>query len=287
MVTSRRMNNQSWCPWRSHLLSLIDPAPLASELQVTATMSRLAILLSISLLPLVHGMPAFSPPAAGYISLSSSFSFHRLTLRSSSLVNLRIEGLTNTIYEAPIFSGPRNITTASGGTHPCTGTNLNANPNPGNTPTDALDAASKLLNFPYDATYSTTFEDYFITSIDGTTQTSTQFWALLLNYEFTTVGGCQQEVGPGDHVLWAFDGFNKHTILKVSPDRLVARVGQTRSVSVIDGATGNPISGALIDGVTTDADGKATLSFSRRGVFEYKATRDDSIRSNALYVVVT
>ncbi|KAI4121692.1 MAG: hypothetical protein LQ338_006223 [Usnochroma carphineum] len=203
-----------------------------------------------------------------------------------SIVNLRIEGAANTIYEAPILSGPRNITTPSGGTHHCDGTNLNANPTPGNTCTDALDAASKLLKFPYDGTYSSSFDDFFITSISTTTQTATQFWGLLLNYQFTPVGGCQQEVKPGDNVLWAFDAFNKQHFLKVEPEVLVVKKGGSKVVTVTDGSTGVTIQGAVINGVTTDANGKATLTFPKAGAFQYKATRDDSLRSNALRVVV-
>lgn len=67
-----------------------------------------------------------------------------------TLVNLRIEGLDHTIYEAPILTYGHNITTPSGGTHHCDGTNLNANPKPGPTCTSALDNASKLWKFPYD-----------------------------------------------------------------------------------------------------------------------------------------
>ena len=201
-------------------------------------------------------------------------------------MNLRIEGETKTIYEAPIFSGPRNITTASGGTHLCDGTNDGANPTPSNTCTDALDAASKLAKFQYDGTYDTEFMDYFITSIGPSTETATMFWGLLLNYQFTPVGGCQQEVKPGDHVLWAFDAFNKVYFLKVTPSSIVVKKGGSKKVTVTDGTTGVPVSGAVIDGVTTGADGTATLTFPKKGVFEYKATRADSLRSNALYVAV-
>ena len=209
-----------------------------------------------------------------------------MIMHSSNVVSLRIEGLTKTIYEAPIFSGPRNITTASGGTHRCDGTNLGANPKPGNTPTDALDAASKLAKFPFDGTFSATFDDYFITSIGPDTQTATMFWGLLVNYQFTPVGGCQVELKQGDQVLWAFDAFNKNAFLKVEPVTITAKKGQSKTVTVTDGMTGKPAPGAVIDGVTTDANGKATLTFPKLGLFTYKATRFDAVRSNALLIVV-
>ncbi|KAL8832076.1 MAG: hypothetical protein Q9191_000498 [Dirinaria sp. TL-2023a] len=204
-----------------------------------------------------------------------------------SLVNLQIEGSGDTIYEGPILSGPRNITTSSGGTHLCDGIENSANPTAGNTCTAALDAASKLLKFPYDGTYIDSFGDYFITSIASSTQTATQFWGLLLNYQFTPVGGCQQEVKSGDHVLWAFDAFNKAHFLKVTPNVMTVGKGTSHTVTITDGTTGLAIPDAVIGGVTSDSNGKAILTFSKTGTFFYKATRSDSLRSNALVVAVT
>ncbi|CAF9925221.1 MAG: hypothetical protein HETSPECPRED_005778 [Heterodermia speciosa] len=174
----------------------------------------------------------------------------------------RIEGLINTIYEAPILFGFHNVTTASGGTHFCGGTNGNANPVPGNTFIDALDAASKLAKFPFDGTYSAAFDDFFITSID-TSNTATMFWGLLVNYQFT-----------------------KNYFLKVDPTYLLVKQGSTKTVKITDGSTGVPIAGAVIDGVTTDANENAALTFGTKGAFKYKAERSDSIRFNALVVAV-
>ena len=44
------------------------------------------------------------------------------------------------------------------------------------------------------STFSTEFDDFFITSIGGESQTAKEFWGILLNFQFTPVGGCQQEV---------------------------------------------------------------------------------------------
>ncbi|MCJ1358008.1 MAG: hypothetical protein MMC33_008006 [Icmadophila ericetorum] len=202
------------------------------------------------------------------------------------LVNLRIEGSTETFYEAPIISGPHNVTTASGGTHPCNGLNLNANPTPGNTPTDALDAASKLAGFTFDGTFDTEFDDFFITRIATDTETATEFWGLLVNFQFTPVGGCQFETNTGDEVLWAFNAFNLEHFLKVTPGDGVVKRGGSITVTVTDGSTGEVIEGAVIDGVTTNASGEATLTFPHVGIFSYKATLPGSLRSNALRVVV-
>ena len=87
-------------------------------------------------------------------------------------------------------------------------------------------------------------------------------------------------------MLWAFDAFNKKYFLKVTPSALAVTKGSQRTVKVTDGSTGVPIEGAVIDGVTTDANGDAKLTFREIGVFKFKAERSDAIRSNALVVAV-
>jgi len=60
-----------------------------------------------------------------------------------TVARFRIEGgSVGTIYEGCIAAGPKDITTPSGGTHKCDGTNNNANPSPGGTMNTALDAAA-------------------------------------------------------------------------------------------------------------------------------------------------
>lgn len=129
------------------------------------------------------------------------------------------------------------------------------------------------------------FDDFFITSIGGDTETATQFWGLLLNFQFTPVGGCQQEVKTGDDVLWAFDAFNKVHFLKLTGPLTAVR-NQPVTVTVTDGTDGTPVSGALVDQQLTNANGQAVLTFSSRGTVELKATKDDSIRSNRLDIIV-
>lgn len=202
------------------------------------------------------------------------------------LVRLRIEGRTRTIYEAPILSRGTTVTTPSGGSHKCDGTNNGANPTPGATCTTALNSARALFNIPFDGTYSDSFDDFFITSIGGDTQTSTEFWGLLRNFQFTPTGGCQTQTATNDEVLWAFDAFSKVYFLKLAAP-VTAKKGQPVVVTVTDGTTGVAVPGASVGGQTTGADGKATVVFDNKGVQKLKAERADSLRSNAAYIVVT
>lgn len=94
------------------------------------------------------------------------------------------------------------------------------------------------------------------------------------------------EVAAGDDVLWAFDAFNVAHFLKVSPSDATVKKGKSQTVTVVDGMSGAPIQGAVIDGVTTDANGNAVLTFPKKGRFTFKATEATSLRSNALKVHV-
>ncbi|TFK52926.1 hypothetical protein OE88DRAFT_1316355 [Heliocybe sulcata] len=227
-----------------------------------------------------------SASAAPYFSRGAPFP-------NSTTVNLRVEGDNNhTIYETPVFTWGHNVTTVSGGTHHCDGTNNAANPEPGPTCTSALDNASKLAGFPWDATYDAEYDDFFITSIAGTTQTTTQYWGILLNYEYIPVGGCQQEVAFGDHVLFAFDAFNKDYFLELSGPTLVAP-GSTVAYTVLDGMTRAPVQGAAVVDATsgveegiTDGTGKAVLAFKAPGAVLLKARKSDAVQSNGIPVVV-
>ena len=204
-----------------------------------------------------------------------------------TLINLRIEGATQTIFESPILSTPRNITTpSSGGPHKCDGTNNLANPSPGATATTALDSASKLAHFTYDATWSAQFEDFFVTSIGPDAQTSTQFWGLLSDFQFTAVGGCQFQPEGQKEVLWAYDAFNAQGFLKLEVEgKRIVKAGGKVKVRVTDGSTGTAVQGAKVGGSTTGSDGRAEVVVGKKGKVVLKAEKTGNIRSNGELVV--
>ena len=63
-------------------------------------------------------------------------------------------------------------------------------------------------------------------------------------------------------------------------------MGKPASVTVIDTEKGQPVSGATIGGVQTNADGIAKLRFKHVGTRRLKARAPKSIRSNQLTVKV-
>ncbi|KAF8972342.1 hypothetical protein BDZ97DRAFT_1650233 [Flammula alnicola] len=200
-------------------------------------------------------------------------------------VLLRIEGKEKTIFEGRVLTRGHNVTTASGGTHHCDGTNNHENSKPGATCTSALDDASKKHNFTFDGTFDPQFDDFFITRIGNSNETATEFWGILVNFTFTPVGGCQQEVTTTDEVLFAFDAFSKANFLKLSGPHK-ADVSTPVNFTVTDGTSGAPVAGADVHGQTSGADGKVSVTFAESGRKAVKASKSDSIRSNRIEVLV-
>lgn len=199
--------------------------------------------------------------------------------------------MNDTPYEGLIRSGPSMVTTPSGGTHLCDGTNNAANSIAGGTDTTALQSAGGVCGFGFDGTYSNQFEDFFIESIGATTQTATQFWGLLENYAFTPAGGCQTEPDTAIEILWAFDAFNANAFLRVDPPAVTLSVGQSHvfTVTASDGSGGtlSPLSGAVFNGLVSDANGNVVYLATAPGTYRIKATRGGAIRSNAAIITVT
>jgi hypothetical protein len=70
------------------------------------------------------------------------------------------------------------VTLPSGGTHRCDATNNNANPSPSSNGISILVDAGNLCGFPLDGSFSTQFDDFFITKIGDSDSTTSgnQFW---------------------------------------------------------------------------------------------------------------
>jgi hypothetical protein len=200
-------------------------------------------------------------------------------------VDLRVEGATQTLFEAPVTTDGHAVTTAAGGTHPCDGTNGGANPTAGPTPTAALDDGARLGNFSWDGVWFDGFSDFSVDRVAGDAATTTQFWGSFVDGVQPSVGGCQFRLKDGQEVLWAFDAFSKARALRLSGPS-AATVGQPIAVKVTDTADGAPLADADVRGSKTGADGVASLSFDQTGVYRLKAERADAVRSNALVLCV-
>ena len=129
-----------------------------------------------------------------------------------------------------------------------------------------------------------TIDDFFISRIGDTTGVSNYSWHILVDFQVLDVGGCQRQVKEDQNVLWAY-GPSYPAYLKLDGPTKVAS-GKPATYTVTNGTNHALIKGASVGGVTTDANGKANITFTQPGSHILKATRSDSIRSNALQVVV-
>jgi hypothetical protein len=85
----------------------------------------------------------------------------------------------------------------------------------------------------------------------------------------------------------AFGAFHKKHLLKLELSHQIIKSGYPITVTVTDGVTGKPISGAAVGGQLTNTNGNTIIRFTNLGTQKLKAEREDSIRSNAITVSVT
>jgi hypothetical protein len=119
---------------------------------------------------------------------------------------------------------------------------------------------------------------------------------ILDNLVFTPTGGCQYGVYPGSSILWAYDAFAPNRVfLEASPATATLAAGQSTRITINQA---NPNSGARTaapgasfgGGQIADANGNVQFTVpagTAPGVYRYKATRSNAIRSNAVIITVT
>jgi Domain of unknown function (DUF4430) len=239
-------------------------------------------------------------------------------------VNVRIEGRTETLFEGPILTEGHSVKASSDTEAPkvgrrCNGLNNAQNPTPGPTPTAASVDAMSILGEDFDGKwYPEPFEDYFIKrwGPDAQNEVKGEYWGLLVNNVFTSVGGCQYQLDEGDEVVWVYDAFKDRPFLAlfpagyaggVRPLTATAELNQPFEVEVdayeddtesIPPASpqrtgASPFEGAAVapleespnglevdtgdpDTVLTGADGRASIVFDEPGWHRIKATVVDS-----------
>jgi hypothetical protein len=206
-------------------------------------------------------------------------------------VNLRVEGTNATVFEGPVTTDAKTVTTAAGGSHKCDGTNGGASNTAGGTPTTALDDASKAAGFTWDGSYSSSFDDFLVERIasDGMVNGpfTGSFWNLIVNRAGAMAGGCQIRVANGDQVVFEWQDGTKPNLQLTAPAS--AQVGQPVDVTVQQYGSDGVLAaaaGAGVAGATSGTDGHARVTFGTAGVQHVKATRSDAIRSNAVDVCV-
>jgi len=253
-------------------------------------------------------------------------------------VNVRIEGRSETLFEGPILTEGHDIEASSDAQErSCDGINPNdpQNVTPGPTATVASVDAMSLIGETFDGRWYPGYDDYFITRWGPDSEAEDMSWGVLVNNLYTSVGGCQYELGAGEEVLWAYNAFAGRPLLALLPAAAgytsgtrpltaTAELGRPFEVEVLaytkdeeaeppvtperlgfspeEGADVSPVQStakgfevlqtASPETVKTNAEGKASITFSTPGWHRIKATamnvagEEDAIRSNRLDVCV-
>ncbi|KAM6490670.1 hypothetical protein JOM56_014013 [Amanita muscaria] len=197
-------------------------------------------------------------------------------------VNLRVEGYWDTFFEGPVTTCGHDVTTPSGGTHRCDGTNNGAQLSPSPTVTGVLDTAAALWNFTWDGTYDIKVDDFNVTAING----HQRVWSPFVNWGFVSINGCQVPLKTGDSVLWIQLRPDIKSVLKLDgPNTVVAN--EPFKLTVMDGFRHLPVEGATVrNHGTSDKHGHITLTLADQGIYKLKAEKEDAIRSNAVWIQV-
>ncbi|MFF8614390.1 DUF4430 domain-containing protein [Streptomyces sp. NPDC015350] len=122
-------------------------------------------------------------------------------------VTVTVQGPDGPLFRKKIFTWGHDVTTATGGTHKCDGTNGSAHATKVPTPTAALDHAAKRNGFTWDGTWYASFDDYSVDTVKGVSGGGSAYWSISVNGTPTPVGGCQFEIENGDQVAFTWTSF--------------------------------------------------------------------------------
>ncbi|MFC8709652.1 MULTISPECIES: DUF4430 domain-containing protein [unclassified Streptomyces] len=122
-------------------------------------------------------------------------------------VTLTVQGPDGPLFHGKVRTRGHDVTTATGGTHRCDGTNGGAHPSAVPTPTAALDDAARKRHFGWDGAWYASFDDYSVDSIKNVSGGGSAYWNISVNGTPTPVGGCQFELNAGDTVAFTWTAF--------------------------------------------------------------------------------
>ncbi|MFF2601244.1 DUF4430 domain-containing protein [Streptomyces californicus] len=122
-------------------------------------------------------------------------------------VVLTVQGPDGRLFKGRIKTKGHEVTTATGGTHACDGTNGGAHPSAVPTPTAALDDAARKRRFTWDGTWYASFDDYTVDTIKNVDGGGVAYWNISVNGTSIPVGGCQFKLNAGDKVAFTWTAF--------------------------------------------------------------------------------
>ena len=232
-------------------------------------------------------------------------------------VRVRVEGQAETLFEGPILSDVHRVKALNDSQwRRCDGINPSAPQNkvPGVVPTAATADAMRVIGEGFEAQWYNQLADYILQGWgpDAQDVAAGEYWGVLVNNVYTSVGGCQYQLDGGDEVLWVYDAFSGRPRLSLYPAgyaggaeplTATATLNQPFEVEVgawesgsqgqppaAPGRTGDPYPGAEVAPVVTDSqgfqkadvasphtvvtagDGQASITFTTPGWHRIKAT---------------
>ncbi|NEE09686.1 DUF4430 domain-containing protein, partial [Streptomyces sp. SID7499] len=98
------------------------------------------------------GLALTTAPAVAQAETTASFT------NAPVRVTVSVQGPDGLLFQKKIFTWGHDVTTATGGTHKCDGTNGSAHATKVPTPTAALDHAAKRNGFTWDGTWYASFD---------------------------------------------------------------------------------------------------------------------------------
>src|ERR1044072_2814723 len=132
-------------------------------------------------------------------------------------------------------------------------------PNSGAPPTAASVDAMAILGEGFDGDWygSGSFDDYFITQWGPERQDigKGDYWGVVVNNVFTSIGGCQYQVDGGDEVLWVYDAFDGRPRLVLYPGAYARGSVELTAAANL----GGPFAAPAPKGVHDPCDGRPRL----------------------------
>jgi Domain of unknown function (DUF4430) len=204
------------------------------------------------------------------------------TAAGNPTVTIRIEGASRTLLPATTVHTQAGSITADGAP---------AGACPGTSAAGALQAATR---GGWSGSWSTTYNDYLITTILGETESgSPTYWDILVNNVAATTGACEIQLHSGDQLLFAAVGASDkgYPLAIEAPSRV--KKGHTFRVRVVYyDAKGQrrALAGAMLaigrHSGKTNARGVITMTGGRRGVYMLRASATGYIRAESTLRVV-
>jgi hypothetical protein len=194
-------------------------------------------------------------------------------------VNLRVEGPTRTIFEGPVTTDVRLFHFTGDVDHQCDNNGAGAV-----TRGAAMVAAADATPFVTTGTWFDGLGASFKTVGGENVEYDGQHYLVEYKNDVAAlVGACSDPVQDGDRVLFAFAADTAPLLKLTGPPS--AHTGDTVTLAVTD-SSGTAVTGASVGGVQTGGDGKARITLSQTGTRTFKATKPDTVRSNALSIAV-